>query len=180
MSIFFSLIYLTQYSLAEGPQGEAKQFFPKTSRLSIVKAPLLIVFLHPKCSCSSATLSELENLLPQLDNRANVKVIFSFSGTDGLIKQTSLWKKANALGHGVQVLIDSSLYEANLFGAKTSGQTYLYDQNGQLIFFGGLTSARGHMGSSIGQEAIINFFNQNIITTDYAKVFGCLLLTEHK
>jgi hypothetical protein len=66
--------------------------------------------------------------------------------------KTSLWRSAAAIP-GVSETVDDGR-EARLFGAATSGQTMVYDRNGRLLFSGGITAARGHLGDNPGASAI--------------------------
>ena len=38
--------------------------------------------------------------------------------------------------------------------SKTSGQVVVYDAKGALLFSGGITAARGHMGDNAGRDRI--------------------------
>lgn len=137
--------------------------------------PTLLVFAHPQCPCSKATIGELERLMPHIQGKVVPIVVFVKPkkmppewATDGL------WQKAVSIP-GVTAVLDEDGAEATQFDAKTSGQVYLYDKKGDLIFHGGITPERGHMGDSDGREAILTFVatgHTNISTT---RVFGCSL-----
>jgi hypothetical protein len=76
----------------------------------------------------------------------------------------------------VHVSEDAS--EALAFGARTSGQAYLYDERGQLLFRGGLTPARGHEGASVGGETVRKAFTGAPAASGSpasSDVFGCAL-----
>jgi hypothetical protein len=76
----------------------------------------------------------------------------------------------------VNILRDDNELEAKLFGAETSGHTVFYDQKGRLIFSGGLTPARGHMGDSLGRSAILNWMeNSTHPQIVESSIFGCAL-----
>jgi hypothetical protein len=113
--------------------------------------------------------------MPHLGKKAQVQVIFSHPTTrDEAWVKADLWKDASAIP-GVEVSIDYAGKEAKLFGAETSGQAFLYDGDGNLVFSGGITPARGHMGESAGQIAILAWARNERITTARAPVFGCAL-----
>ena len=87
---------------------------------------------------------------------------------------TDLWRSAAAIP-GVTPIIDNGRYEARLFQATTSGQTVLYDHQGELIFSGGITASRGHFGDNAGKTAIIALMNTKFPNLKETDVFGCPL-----
>jgi hypothetical protein len=93
--------------------------------------------------------------------------------------QTDLWANAARIP-GVKVLADEEAIEARRFGARTSGQTLLYDAAGHLLFNGGITAGRGHPGSNRGIDAIISLASGKCATYSEHSVFGCSLITPSK
>ena len=61
--------------------------------------------------------------------------------------RTDTWADASSLSD-THVLDDRDARETNLFGAQTSGQVLFYGTHGDLLFSGGITAARGHVGDS--------------------------------
>ena len=59
--------------------------------------------------------------------------------------------------------------------ASTSGQTLLFDRDGDLIFSGGITGGRGHSGDNAGRDAIVSLVESGESTLDETPVFGCSL-----
>jgi hypothetical protein len=89
-------------------------------------------------------------------------------------QKTDVWDAAERIA-GVHVISDRDAVEAQIFGARTSGQTLLYSPDGNLVFRGGLTASRGHAGPSLGQESILSLLHgqpAEVVETD---VFGCAL-----
>ena len=80
---------------------------------------------------------------------------------------------------GAQVLRDAGGVEAARFQAATSGQTLLYSAEGDLLFNGGITSARGHAGDNFGKSAIISLVNGGRAEHAETPVFGCTLESCH-
>jgi hypothetical protein len=74
---------------------------------------------------------------------------------------------------GVTVLSDVDGAEARRFGAETSGHTFLFDPSGRLLFDGGITASRGHVGDNTGEGAIISLINNRTGGRDHTLVFGC-------
>ena len=66
--------------------------------------------------------------------------------------------------------------EAARFGAATSGQTFLYDARGGLLFSGGITGARAHAGDNAGRSAVVTLLNgTGGPAAPRTSVFGCPL-----
>ena len=175
-AIAAGLIAINNYSQADGPVGEISRQWP-TEAGPIPKPAsksLLVVFFHPECSCSDATVAELNELLAKVP-RDRVETVAAFvkpSGwTDAQLKG-SLWKDASAIP-GVRVL-EASDRDAEIFGARTSGHAFLYDRRGSLRFSGGLTPSRGHMGDAEGPSAIIKALRVGGSGDPlFTRIFGC-------
>lgn len=135
----------------------------------------LVIFAHPKCPCSRATVGELERMIPKIHGKMNVYVVFvkSKSQPEDWAKE-ALWRKAQAIP-AVQTILDADGSEADRFGAKTSGQVFLYDKYGELVFRGGITAERGHMGDSDGRSAILSFLETGEPGFSTTPTFGCSL-----
>lgn len=135
----------------------------------------LIMAVHPECPCSRASLNELEVLMTQFHGRLNASVLFVEG--DGLEEDstaTELWKSATGIA-GVSCIHDAHGKLAACFGAKTSGQVFLYDRDGILRFDGGITASRGHAGDSDGLYAIQAILNNGQPAVSNTPVFGCSL-----
>ena len=165
------------YSNTPGEPGLAIRQWPATSQLKPHSdLPSLLVFLHPKCSCSRATLGELERLYPTLIGKANITFIFykPLDQSDDWVKN-SYWDMTQVYD-GAERWIDAGGIEAERFGVRTSGQVALYDPTGHLVFRGGITPARGHMGDSTGREAILAYFHgEDLTDKQQTPVFGCAI-----
>ena len=140
-----------------------------------INTPTLVIFAHPRCPCSVATIGELERLIPHIHGKITSQIVFfnSKSTTRG-IEQEKLWKKASSIP-GVQVVLDKDGSEMTRFGAQTSGQTFLYDSKGILAFHGGITPQRGDMGDNLGRAAILAVAKTGITAIANTPVFGCSL-----
>jgi hypothetical protein len=136
--------------------------------------PTLLLFLHPRCPCSDATVEELSRLLARCGERMTTQVLFVTDpalGTDW--RQAGLWSDVAALP-GVTELEDAGGVEARRFGARTSGQAQLFGADGALLFAGGLTAARGHAGDNAGVDAIEGLVLHGHGASS-TPVFGCAL-----
>jgi len=88
-----------------------------------------------------------------------------------------LWRSATAIP-SVTVHEDPDGAQARLFGAETSGDVLLYDMRGQLMFQGGITGSRGHVGDNAGESSIISFLAGRETGLKKTPVYGCSLLNE--
>lgn len=168
---------LSNYENAAGREGEALSQWPADAKITIqTNQPVLIMFAHPQCPCTRASVDELNRLMAQCAGKVTAHVFFYHP--DGLPKdwtQSGLWKSAAAIP-GVQVHPDPDGQEARRFGAESSGHVVLYDAHGSLIFHGGITSARGHAGDNVGENVIIALLRGAKTSLKETPVFGCGLL----
>jgi hypothetical protein len=148
--------------------------WPAASRIS--PAPgiaTLVMFAHPRCPCTRASVGELEKLVARCDGRVRVHVVFyKPHGAPDEWAHTDLWRSAAAIP-GVEVQCDEKGAEASLFGAATSGFVMVYDRFGQLRFNGGITSERGHSGDNEGESAIAAILSGQPPRITATPVFGC-------
>ena len=136
--------------------------------------PMLVLFAHPKCPCTIATLRELDRLLAR--RTADVDVVVVFARPAGAGKDwfnSSAWTMASAIP-GVATYIDNDNQETELFAALTSGQVCLYSGEGELLFHGGITPGRGHEGDSVGKSAILSLLSGEAAEA-CSPVYGCPL-----
>jgi len=91
--------------------------------------------------------------------------------------RTDLFQSAAAIP-GVTVEIDRGDNEARRFAAASSGQTLLYDPQGDLVFSGGITASRGHWGDNDGEEAILALIAKERANLCQTPVYGCELFTQ--
>lgn len=170
------LAVLWQYDNAPGEPANAPGSWPSHSHLTrATDGPTLVMLAHPQCSCSFASLGELEELLARTDVHPKTYVVFLKPATfgDGW-EQTDLWRTAKRL-RNVSVVRDDDGVEARSFGAATSGQTLLYDRNGHLQFSGGVTGSRAHQGDNAGRQSLLALLNNGRNARSATNVYGCPL-----
>jgi len=134
----------------------------------------LMMFLHPRCACSRASLSELARLLARLRDRVDAEVLFVDPDGAPTADDRSLWSQASAI-HGAKVSRDAHAAEARRMGALTSGQVLLFRPDGRLAFAGGMTPSRAHEGPNAGAMAITALVDGRAPARDRTAVFGCAL-----
>jgi hypothetical protein len=159
-----------KYNFTPGPQIEGPNRFPASAEAALLnsKVPTLFVFIHPKCTCTSATLAELAKLKAQAGDKLAAEVFIAIEETESESEILAAEERVRANG---QTLIERDYQGAiaKKFGAKTSGQTYLYSPAGELLFQGGITDSRGHEGDNAGSSEILRLVAKN---KQQEKLFG--------
>jgi hypothetical protein len=171
---------MTRYSNTPGSGGPAPKSWPKDSQIPFDShRPTLVMFVHPRCPCTRASLGELERLVAQVQGQLSAQVVFlKPAGTTADWEKTDLWRTASAIP-GVTVYMDNAGIEARRFRAETSGQTLLFDSRGSLRFEGGITFARGHAGDNPGRTAVQELVREGHSNLAETPVFGCSLFEAH-
>jgi hypothetical protein len=168
---------LSDYENRAGTPAAAAASWPASSSLSrSPDGPTLVLFAHPQCPCTRATMAELDQIMTAVHGRLKVYVLFYRpSGSRSGWEKTDLWMHATSIP-GVTALPDSDGAEAAGFGAATSGQALLYDRTGHVLFRGGITGARGQTGDNAGRRAIIALVTNEHGSASSGPVFGCSLI----
>jgi hypothetical protein len=181
-AIAFSYFSLMRYQFATidvSPSGVIERW-PSGSKLP--QRPdhsTLVLFLHPKCPCSRATLSELERLFTSIEGRTIGKLDFVVDATvpanpgDDWLNTATL-ERAKTIP-GAQIFIDRGGIEAATFGATTSGFVMLFDENNARRYAGGVTESRGHEGDSAGSRDLARILCGEVNITESIPAFGCRL-----
>ncbi len=150
--------------------------WPATSKIKRIEhTPTLLLFLHPECPCSQATVEELQRIMLRLEGiQASVITIFykpKSKPTSWV--QNSLWKKVEANSR-IRTFIDEDAEETTIFDAEVSGETLLFNESGNLVFRGGITPSRGHQGDNPGEDFIIRWFRgARDLAFTQTSIFGC-------
>jgi hypothetical protein len=172
------MAFMSQYASKPGSAGGSLGQWPVESRIVLdAQHPTLLMFAHPRCPCTRASIRELEQVLSDCQGKVNAQVWFiKPAGTASDWTNTDLWRSAAAIP-GVAVHVDENGAETHRFQGETSGQTVLYAPSGQLLFQGGITIARGHEGDNRGVDTIESLLLHKGSPPIGANtpVFGCAL-----
>ncbi|HRE89242.1 MAG TPA: RedB protein, partial [Myxococcota bacterium] len=142
-------------------------FSPSPGRLT------LVMFAHPRCPCTRASMSELDRIMSAAGDRAAAWILFARpASVDATWAETDLVAHARRIPN-TQVIDDRGGREAALFGAMTSGHLFVFDERGELQLSGGLTAARGHEGPSLGREDVLALLSRRAPLAQTHAVFGC-------
>jgi len=176
IAIGFGINQLREFESTPGMAGISPPEWPANSTIRPhAGQSMLVMMVHPQCSCTRASLSELDTIMRKVGGRVSGFVLFvKPPGMERGWERTSTWSLAQHIP-GVTILVDPDGAEAARFGALTSGHAVLYDPEGHLLFSGGITSARGHAGDNMGREAVLMSLRGKSTQHQTHAVFGCPL-----
>jgi hypothetical protein len=133
------------------------------------------MFVHPKCPCSRASLSELNIIMnADRDESSAVVVFLRPGGVEANWERTDTWTSAGIIPRATRV-VDVDGVEAKRFGALSSGQVVLYDASGHLRFSGGITGSRGHAGDNVGRRTVLALLANAPTDQHEHAVYGCAM-----
>ncbi len=169
-------LFMFVYESQAAPVSELAPLWP--DRAGLARNPdgfSLVIAVHPKCSCTRASVSELNKLMLAWGGRVRAIALVTkpFELPD-LWSETDVTARLRAIPN-LEVVRDLGGAKASAFGAQSSGQTLLYDAAGRLVFAGGITAFRGHEGPSIGGDALKQLVAGGAAARTRTKVFGCSL-----
>lgn len=161
-----------------GKPAQAPPSWPEGSAIAHdPKRFTLLVFAHPACACTAATMDELGRFLRGRENRVRVHVLFeSYDDVGQAPAESRAWAAASALGD-VHLAVDVDGAQASLFDVQTSGQVLAYDPSGTRRFAGGITRGRGERGESQGATRLAELIDHEANVDAQAPVYGCALLS---
>lgn len=168
------LAMLARYSTSPGEMQPVGSDWPVGSRMQLSDGrATLVLFAHPRCPCTRASLGELEKIVAHYQDAVTPWVVF-LKPAEAVEnwEKTDLWRTAASIP-GVHVVSDVGGAEARCFHVATSGQTLLYNERGELLFNGGITYARGHAGDNVGRAAIESCLSGRSQGYCETPVFGC-------
>jgi hypothetical protein len=120
-------------------------------------------------------VAELEKLLGYFPKNTKVYAIFAPGSNDPTV-HSDLPEKVARLP-GVEIVRDVEAQELRRFSFLTSGETRLFSSTGQLVFHGGITASRGHVGDNLGADTVKQLVRGEVLSEQprTTPVFGCAL-----
>ncbi len=153
--------------------GQPPASWPAVSLELDADDPTLVLFLHPGCSCSRATLRELERAYAKVGAVFPTRfVVAPVEGTGGEL--VAMAERLTASPR-VELVHDVGGALAEVFSVEASGEALVYDSSGALRFHGGLTAARAHEGPNRGADALVALMRGHDEADARTAVFGCHL-----
>jgi hypothetical protein len=168
---------MLKYENTSGAAGAISENWPVVTQVALDSSHYtLVMFAHPQCPCTRASMDELDRVMSHTGGRLVARVLFlkPHNFSDDWV-HAGLWHTASAIP-GVTTQEDPDGSIAKKFGAEISGYTLLYDPHGRLLFHGGITGSRGHAGDNTGEDAIIAFVAGKDPGIHQTPVYGCWLL----
>lgn len=166
--------WLLGYGLAPGEVHRPASIIHKDGKLASGREsrPRLILALHPRCPCSRATLSELEKILSERPGVGEVTILMYKPALESDEWMSgSIWERCRAIE--CRIVVDTDGRIAGSLGCQTSGSVVVYDAEGRLRYYGGITAGRGHEGDNPGARAVKDIFAGLQVEAESMPVFGC-------
>jgi hypothetical protein len=174
-SIAAGFAIFARYDNTPGAVGQVPQRWQDIAIPHANDRPTLVMIAHPRCPCTRASIDELAQIMARVHGKLNACVLFyKPKNSDAAWDDTALWREAAKIP-GVTVMADLDGAIALRLGAETSGHTFLFAADGRLLFNGGITESRGHVGDNAGEGAIVSLVRNSVAARDHTFVFGCSL-----
>ena len=163
------------YSLTPGEAATPPLQWPSSIRFQRNPEGATVVMLaHPRCPCTRASLTELNEIMQRAPNARGYVFFLRPAGFDRDWTRTDSWNTARRIPR-LTAIVDDQGIEAARFGAHTSGQVIVYDRAGKLVFSGGITPSRGHVGDSAGEQHVAALIAGKSTDFSGSHVYGCAL-----
>ena len=181
MGLAWGAISSFRYETTPGPTETVRAQWPDATKCHLSKTRhTLVMFLHPRCFCSHASLNELSVLMSNCSGLVDAQILFLHPSTFGPNwSKTDMWQLANRIPN-VELRADYDGAECQRFNANVSGEVFLFSPEGELEFHGGITPGRGHVGDNVGRSSIEAIVQKHTLQQDSTPVFGCLLRSAAK
>jgi hypothetical protein len=169
---------LLGYQALPGPANSTTAAWPADSRLRRdTERYSVLLFVHPRCPCTQASIDELAWLLARSGERVDTWAVFVVpEGAPTDWQKGRSWEAAGAVP-GLQKWTDLGGTEAQRFGVVTSGHVAVFAPDGRVVFSGGITGARGHRGENPGRNAAHDALLGRHVEGNWP-VFGCPLFRQ--
>lgn len=154
-AVVTGFLWAIDYDVRPAAVLAAPEQWPADSRLERPsQAPTVLMFVHPKCPCTRASLAELARIKEQAGEALSVQlVLVDLPELKVDWKRSGVWPSIKAI-KDAKLWFDSEGVEGRRFAAKASGYTLVYDAAGRLAFSGGITGARGHFGPNANSDTL--------------------------
>lgn len=137
---------------------------------------LVVLALHPRCPCSSATVGELADVLGWTPEVFDL-VLLTYVPSDPAAGPWPAPTVPAALRRFLPRLVpDADGQLAARLGAETSGHVLVYNHADRPVFSGGVTPGRAHHGRTEGQRLLRDFLAERMgvpAMAVTAPVYGC-------
>jgi hypothetical protein len=152
---------------------------------TLSERPTLYLFMHPRCPCTRATITQLQRVLTASGlKQAELPEVVVVATIPNATENDSDWLESDTLRRASElpnatVQYDAGGVKARSFGAQASGSVALYAADRRLLFAGGVTVSRGHEGDCLGAEQLLQQIkNPSEQVPLTAPALGCRLCLE--
>jgi hypothetical protein len=179
MAVGGGMFLMLRFSNAPGPIAVTPGSWPAESSLPHrAGRSTLVLFAHPRCPCTAASLEQLKSILAAAQASVDCNLVFLTPPSEDADWRSSRNVRMAEGISSVAIAWDSAGAEARRFAATTSGTVVLYDAAGLLRFSGGITVARGHAGDNVGADAVVRVLTGGRAERLRTPVFGCPLFED--
>ena len=130
ITVVVGLTPLWRYENTPGDAGEPPARWPQDTGLQLGRGrATLLLFAHPRCPCTRASMRELNLIVSRCAGKVDAKVLFyrpEHAPADW--ETTDLWKSAELMTD-VTPRADENGSETQLFNVTTSGHALLYGKD---------------------------------------------------
>jgi hypothetical protein len=170
------LAMLWRYKSRPGDPGAPPERWPSPHGLALASDhPTLVMSVHPRCSCTRASLAELEHVLASAPDVTAYVLFVVPPGEHPGWERGGLWDRASSIPRVHAIADPDGALSVGAFRLAVSGHVLVYGPDGALRFSGGITSSRGHEGDSIGRERVAAVLADERPDATTSHVFGCSL-----
>ncbi len=173
ISLAVGLAMIIDFDARPGELTETTSQWPDGTKLVLdSRGKTLVMFVHPACPCSLASLNELDRLVRSSLVPSTLYVVFVGPRIEGG-PLPRLVARAGEIANAT-LRFDPTGEEANRFDGRTSGTLFVFSATGELAYCGGVTPGRGHIGPNSAWDAAAAAI-AGPASADSMPVFGCPL-----
>lgn len=178
---FAGMAQLLSYSHQPGEVGSSiPETFPADLQIGTEEQAKVVLFYHPKCPCTQATVRCLERLAASFASQPRI-IAYAYVPS----KEAESWVESATTGKlrtlgNVTVIADRDAEVCRRFDVSTSGHVLVYNKNGELKFSGGITPSRGHEGDCASGTAFLATVNGNSDAKESCPVYGCAIVQSNE
>jgi hypothetical protein len=158
VSVVAGFAVLESYSTTAGELTTSPASWPAATTIERpANAPVILMFAHPRCPCTRASLDMLADVVKATDS--STTVVFWAPEEHDSITDRKDWLDSELVQQvsehpRMHAVFDHGGLEAELFNARTSGYCLAYDALGRLVFEGGITAGRNHVGANAASSQL--------------------------
>ena len=185
LALMVSLVWHSNYSIHPGMSGCVPENLEPVNSLADLNQAIarskslnsktLILFYHPHCVCTRATVHNLQSVTAATNKHLNsIAIAYQPVISDPRWIHSSTSRDLKKAGFRVFADLDGKCCRE--LGVYTSGHVLVYDEQGKLVFNGGVTQSRGHEGSCNACDDLVKSIENADENIFVWPVFGCAIL----